>query len=60
LEESEILLTAERMIRLHGGAAIEAAAARTEQMRRQADADGFHTWTRILDRIRDLSRRTGA
>ena len=57
MKESDILLAASQMIRLHGIGASEAAAGRARSMLGQGDVEGFHTWKRIADAIHDLARQ---
>lgn len=57
MKESDILLAANQMIRLHGSGASKAAAARAQSMLDQGDGDGFHAWKRIADAIHDLERQ---
>lgn len=57
VEETDISRAADQMVKLHGDGAKLAAAKRADKMRDQGDEDGFHTWTRIVDIIRDLERK---
>jgi hypothetical protein len=57
MDEEEILLAAQHMMRLHGARALSAATEKAETMRLQDKSDGFHAWSRIKDAIADLERK---
>jgi hypothetical protein len=57
MEEIDIWRAANRMIDLYGAEAALNAALRSDKMLDQGNVDGFHTWKRVVDAIRDLERQ---
>jgi hypothetical protein len=56
MPDLNLWLTAENMIKNHGGSAAMEAAMIAEKMDKRGDKEGYEVWLRITNAIRELAR----